>query len=188
MGTAAKQQKEATLALRINRRNSIAVKILAKSLVQAKEYDNAIEFIGKLNQKAVAGDVELLGSLGLAYLGKDDKEKAKQTFSKLMKLAPDNSKALAFLTALTVGKDIPAGIDFVKKQIDISETAGHYILLGDLLSKNKQFEEALQAYQKVQELAPDLPQGYIMSARLLSHLGKIDETIATIRGVAENKS
>jgi tetratricopeptide (TPR) repeat protein len=170
--------REATLALRINGRNVAAVKILAKALIQAKEFDKAIEFIGKLNQEAVAGDVELLGSLGLAYLGKDDKDKARETFAQLVQLAPDNSKGLAFLTALTVGEDIPAGIDFVQKQIALSETAGHYLLLGDLLTKNKQFPEALQAYQKVQELAPDNPQGYILSARILNHLGKIDETIA----------
>ncbi len=170
--------REATLALRLNGRNAAAVKILAKALIQAKEFDKAIEFIGKLNQEAVAGDVELLGSRSLAYLGLDNKEKAKETFAQLLQLAPDNSKALAFLTALTVGKDIPQGIDFVKKQIAVSETAGHYLLLGDLLIKNKQFKEALKAYQKVQELAPDNPQGYILSARLLNHLGQMDETIA----------
>ncbi len=170
--------REATLALRINGRNTAAVKILAKALIQAKEYGKAIEFIGKLNQEAVAGDVELLGSLGLAYLGLENKEKARETFAQLLQLAPDNSKALAFLTALTVGKDIPQAIDFVQKQIAVSETAGHYLLLGDLLTKNKQFAEALQAYQKVQDLAPDNPQGYILSARLLNHQGKIDETIA----------
>jgi tetratricopeptide (TPR) repeat protein len=170
--------REATLALRLNGRNAAAVKILAKALIQAKEYDKTIEFIGKLNQEAVVGDVDLLGSLGLAYLGQDNKEKARETFAQLVQLAPDNSKALAFLTALTVGKDIAQGIDFVQKQIAVSETAGHYLLLGDLLTKNKQFAEALLAYQKVQELAPDNPQAYILSARLLNHLGKIDETIA----------
>ncbi len=177
-GNSSDAAREAATALRINRQNSIAVKILAKSFVQAKEFDNAIEFIGKLNEEAVAGDAELLGSLALAYLGKDEKEKAKEIFSELIKLDPDNSKALAFLTALTVGQDVAKGIDFVKSKIAENETAGHYILLGDLLSENKQFDEALQAYQKVQELAPELPQGYILSARLLSHLGKIDETIA----------
>jgi tetratricopeptide (TPR) repeat protein len=177
-GNSTEAGREATIALRINHRNPIAVRILAKSLIQAKEYDKAVEFIEKLNQEAVAGDAEMLGSLGLAYLGQDNKEKARETFTDLIKLAPDNSKALAFLTALTVGNDIPQGIKFIKDQIAKSETAGHYILLGDLLAKNKQFEEALRAYQKVQELAPDMPQGYVLSARLLSHLGKIDETIA----------
>jgi tetratricopeptide (TPR) repeat protein len=178
LGKSTEAGREATLALRINQRNSIAVKILAKALIQAKEYDKAVDFIEKLNKEAVAGDVELLGSLGLAYLGQENKEQARQTFAELIELAPDNSKALAFLTALTVGDDLAQGIEFVKKQIAVSETAGHYLLLGDLLTKNEQFEEALEVYLKVQELAPDNPQGYILSGRLLSHLGKIDETIA----------
>jgi len=177
-GNSREASKEATLALRINPRNTIALKILAKSFVQAKEYDKAVELIEKLNQEAVAGDVEILGTLGLAYLGQDNKEKARKTFADLMQLDPGNSKALAFLTGLTVGDDIPRGIIFVKEHIAISETAGHYLLLGDLLTKNKQFEEALQVYQKVQKLAPDNPQSYILSARILNHLGKIDETIA----------
>ncbi len=42
-----------------------------------EEYDKAVEFIGKLNKEAVAGDVEMLGTLGLAYLGQDNKEKAR---------------------------------------------------------------------------------------------------------------
>jgi len=88
---------------------------------------------------------------------------------------------------LTVGDDIPAGINFVKAQITKSETAGHYLLLGDLFTKNKQFDEALQAYQKVQELAPDNPQGYILSARLLNSLGKTDETIAKYEELLKTK-
>ncbi len=170
--------REATQALRLNRQNHIAVIILAKALVQAKEYDKAVDFIKKLNPKAVAGDAEILGSLGFAYLGQNNKEKARETFADVLKLAPDNSRALAILTALTVGDDIPKSIKFIKQQITKSETAGHYILLGELLTKNEQFAEALKAFQKVQELSPDLPQGYVLSARLLSHLGKIDETIA----------
>ncbi len=176
-GNSSDAEKEATLALRINHRNSIAVKILAKSLIQAKDYDKAIAFIDKLNQEAIAGDIEILGILGMAYLGKDNKEKARQTFAELMKLAPDNSKALGFLTALTADKDLPKAISFVKEQIAKSDTSGHYLLLGDLLTKNKQYEEALQAYQRAQDLDPENPQGYLLSASLLSHLGRIDKTI-----------
>jgi len=177
-GNSTEAGKEATLALRINQQNSIAVRILAKALLQAKKYDKAIDFIGKLNKEAVAGDVELLGSLGIAYLGLDNKEKARQTFADLLVLAPDNSKALALLTGLTFGKDFPGAIEFVKKQIALNETAGHYVLLGDLLTKNKQYEEALQAYEKVQKLTPNDPQGYVLSARLLSYLGRTDQTKA----------
>ena len=176
-GNSLKAAQEATLALQINEQNTIATRIMAKALVQAKEYDKAVEFLEKLNKDKVAGDAELLDSLGSAYFGQKNEEKAKQTFSDLLVLAPDNTKALAYLTGLTVGQNIPAQIDFVKAQIAKSNSPGHYLLLGDLLTNNKQYEEALQAYQKVQELAPGNPQGYIQSARILSHLGKLDETI-----------
>ena len=185
-GNSMEAGREATLALRINGRSSIAVKILAKSLIQAKEYDKAIDFIGKLNQEAVHKDVELLGSLGLAYIGRKNSEQAKQVFTELLELAPDNSKALALLTALTAEKDIPKAISFVQQHLAKSETAGHYILLGDLLTRNEQFEEALKAYQKVQELDPENPQGYILSARLLSRLDKVDETIAKYEELLKN--
>jgi predicted Zn-dependent protease len=176
-GNSHEAENEARLALRINAQNGIAVKIMAQALVQANEYNKAVEFIKNLNQEAVAGDAEILSTLGIAYLGQDDKEKAKQTFAELLVLAPENSNALAFLAALSFDQDIPQAISFVKAHIAKSETAGHYLVLGELLARNNQQEEALLAYQKVQELAPDNPQGYILSARLLSQLDRIDETI-----------
>lgn len=177
-GNSGEAEKEATFALRINRRNSIAVKILAKAMIQAKEYAKAITFIENLNKEAVAGDAELLENLANAYLGQGNKDKARQTFADVMVLAPDNARALDLLAALSFGDDIPARISFVKAQIAKSDTAEHYLLLGELLTKNKQYDEALHSYQKGQELAPDNPQGYVLSARLLSHQGKVDATIA----------
>ncbi len=179
-------QEEAMFALRINNRNSSALKLYAKALVQDKEYDKTIEFIEKLNQDAVAGDVEMLETLGLAYLGQKNKEKAIATFAELLLLAPDNSEALKYLTALTVNNDIPAAISAVKAQIVKSETAGHYLLLAELYTRNKQYEEALQAYKKVEELAPDNPRGYVFSARLLGHQGRIDETIEQYEDLLKN--
>ncbi len=178
-GNSTKAEQEATTALGINNHNYSAIGILAKAFIQAKKYDKAIEFIEKLDKKAVAGDVQLLASLGMAYLGQNDKDKAREIFTDLLLLAPDNTETLSVLTALTVDKDLPAGINFVKAQIAKSNTAGHYLLLADLLTKNKQYQDALQAYQQVQKIAPDNPQGYLLSARLLSHLGKTDEAIAT---------
>jgi tetratricopeptide (TPR) repeat protein len=82
------------------------------------------------------------------------------------------------LTALTVGKDLEKGIAFVKNHIAQHEAGGHYLLLGDLYVKNRQLDEALQAFEKAQELSPANPQGYILRANLLNMMGKTDETIA----------
>jgi len=69
-------------------------------------------------------------------------------------------------------------IAFIKKHIEAHPAGGHYLLLGDLLYKNKKLDEALQAFEKAQELSPDNPQGYILRANLLHLMGKTEETIS----------
>ncbi len=168
--------KEASIALRLNPRNFTAVKILAKSLVQAKEFDKAIQLIEGV-EKQVAGDAELIGSLSIAYLGMDDKEKAKKSLTRLLEIVPESSKALALLAALTTENDIPKNIAFVKKHIAKNNTSGHYLLLGELYVRNKQVDEALDAFLKAQQLAPNTPQPYLLRARLLQQTKQSDMAI-----------
>ena len=68
--------REASIALRNNPRNGIAIKILAKSLVQAKQFEKAVELVENLPPEAVNSDPELLESLSMGYLGLNDKENA----------------------------------------------------------------------------------------------------------------
>ena len=174
-GESDKARKEASIALAINRHNFTAAKILAKSFLQAKKFDKAIELILQLN-KTVDSDVDLLGSLSMAYLGKGEKEKAVEPLTKILDIDPGNSKALALYVALTAGKDLQKGITLVQEQLAKKESAGHYILLGDLLVRNQQPEKALEAFKRAQELQPKNPQSYILTARLLKRMGKIKET------------
>lgn len=177
-GNGADAEKEAGIALNINSRNFIAMKILVQSMVQQKSYAKAIKIIESLDKKLLAGDADLLGAAGMAYLGLKNVEKAKENISALLTLAPDNSKALSLLTALTTGKDIDKAIAFVKKHIAAHPSGGHYLLLGELYVNKKLYNEALQAFEKAQELRPEDPQGYILRAGLLKMMGKTDETIA----------
>ena len=186
-GNGAEAGKEASIALTINPKNFVAVKILAQSYVQEKEFAKAVKLIEALNDKVVAEDGELLGTAGLAYLGANNVDKAKQAFTALLALAPDNSRALGMLTALTVGKDLGKGITFIKNHIAKHEAGGHYLLLGDLYVKNKQLDLALQAFEKAQELSPANPQGYIMRANLLNMMGKTDETIAQFNELLQSQ-
>ena len=172
--------REATIALRLDPRNYGAAKILAKALTQDKKYKEAVSLIESMLRQ-VPDDPDLIGNLGLAYLGLKDKDKAKETFVHLLELAPDNSRALAFLTALTADKDLAKATAFVEEHIRKAPKAGgHYMLLGDLLARQKKNEEAIAAFNKAQELAPDNPQPYIVTARLMASLGKTDQAVAEL--------
>ena len=173
--------KAASIALRLENRNFSAVKILAKSLIQGKKFKEAVALIESV-EKQVPKDVDLIGNLGLAYLGLEDKEKAREAFSRLIELAPENSKALALLTALTAGNDLQKAKKFIQDHIAKTPKAGgHYLLLGDLLVKEKHYDEAIASYKKAQELAPNNPQPYIIIARLMGSLGKTDQAIKELQ-------
>lgn len=169
--------KEASLALRLDNTNFAAAKLLAKALLQDKRFDDAIKVIEEIRTK-VPTDIEMLGSLGLAQLGKKDQQQAMQSFGRLLELAPDNSKALALFTSLSAQGDLNAAIEIVKNQIGKApEAAGHYMLLGDLLLKSKKTDEALDTFAKAQELAPQSPQPYIIRARVMHATGKTEEAV-----------
>lgn len=177
-GNSNEATKEASIALRINNQNYIAVKILAGSYVQAKDFDKAIQLIELLDSNALVKDPDLLGTLGIAYLGVQDKEKAKDIFTRLIELSPENARVVSTLAALQHEGNLEKSLDFVQNHVSRHPSSGNYLLLGDLLVKSKQFEAALQSFEKAQELNPADPQGYIMAARLLSGMGKSAETEA----------
>lgn len=182
-GSSQAATKEASLALRLNPRNGVAIKILAKSFIQAKQFDKAVQLITSLPQQAVDTDPELLDSLSMGYLGLNDKEKAVAALERLITLTPDNGNILAILTALTAGEDIGKSIDFVQNHLKSHESGSNYLVLGDLYNKDKRYDEALQAYSRAKELNPDNPQSYIKSAHLLNRLGKTEETIAQFQSL-----
>ncbi len=174
-GNSSEASKEASIALRINPHNLVAVKILAKSFNQSKDFEKSLQLMSKLNPQAVEHDQELLESKAMAQLGLGKNHDAKKALTQLLKISPENSKALALLIALNNYKDVSSAIDFVSQHISSGESAGHYNLLGDLLVKNKEFDRALTAYQKAQILRPKDPRSYILSARLLALLGKTED-------------
>lgn len=176
-GESTKAGQEATTALKLDNRNFAAARLLAKALLQEKRFDEAIKLISKIRE-TVPDDIEMIGSLGLAYAGAKKTEEAKTTFSRLMELAPDNSKALAILTSLSAEGDVKAAIGIVEKQIQLAPKAsGHYMLLGDLLLRDKQQDNALNAFGKAHELDPQNPQPYIIRARVMHAMGKTDDAI-----------
>lgn len=169
--------KEATTALQLDTRNFAAAKLMAKALLQEKRFDEAIKLISKIRE-TVPADIEMLGSLGLAYVGAKNTEEAKAAFIRVLELDPANSKALAILTSISATDDVKAAIGMVQKQIELAPKAsGHYMLLGDLLLRDKQPDDALNAFAKAHELAPQNPQPYIIRARVMHAIGKMDDAI-----------
>jgi tetratricopeptide (TPR) repeat protein len=179
--------KEASLALRLDNTNFAAAKLLAKALLQDKRFDDAIKVIEEIRTK-VPTDIEMLGSLGLAQLGKKDQQQAELSFSRLLELAPDNSKALALFASLSAKGDINTAIEIVQNQITKApEAAGHYMLLGDLLLKSKKTDEALETFAKAQDLAPQSPQPYIIRARVMHATGKTDEAVSEFQELLKSQ-
>lgn len=169
--------KEASIALNLDPRNFSAAKILAKSLLQGKKFKEAAALIENI-RKQVPDDIDLIGTLGLAYLGLGDKDKARETLSRLLELSPDNSRALALLTPLVAGNNMGKATRFVREQIKKTPQAGgHYLLLGELLARQKKHKEALAALEKARELAPNNPQPYMAIARLMNSLGRTDQAV-----------
>ena len=172
--------REASIALKLEPRNFNAAKLLVKALIQDEKFKEAVSLIETI-QKQVPNDVDLMGNLGIAYLGLKDRQKAEEAFARLLEAAPDNSKALALLTALTADKDLTNAVQRVEEQIKKApKAAGHYMLLGDLQARQKKYAEAQAAFEKAQELAPDNPQPYIVIARLMAAQGKSDQAIAEL--------
>jgi tetratricopeptide (TPR) repeat protein len=158
-------KKESTIALRINPKNFVAVKILVKALVQAKEFEQAIDLIKGI-EKQIAGDPELISNLSIAYLGMNDRTKAQKSLERLLKIVPDSSRTLALLAALSTDNNIDKSIDFVKQHMKTNKSASHYLLLGELYFKNKRPDKALEAFNEAKRLQPENPQPYLMLSRL----------------------
>jgi tetratricopeptide (TPR) repeat protein len=174
-------KKEAAIALKIDPHNFQAAMFLTQAMLLGKDFDNAAKLLENFNEK-VPNNLQILGNLGIAYLGEKKKDKAIDIFSKILKLSPGNSKALAILTGLTSKGDLNKAVNLIKKQIaKAPEAGGHYILLGDIYLKQQKFEKALDAFKKAKELIPQNPQPYLVIAGIMRKLGKVDQAIAEYR-------
>jgi tetratricopeptide (TPR) repeat protein len=173
-------KQEAALALRINPRDFQAALTLAKGVLFSKEYETAVNMFSELHDK-VPTNVEVLGSLGLAHMAINQEDKAKEAFDKLLALQPGNQRAFTFLLQLEQKKGAANEqlIAMTRSQIDKApDSGGLWILLGNLYLRANQPDQALETYKKAQELAPENPQPYAMSAMILNRQGKTEQAIA----------
>ena len=176
-------KKEAATALKLNPRDFQSALTLAKGVLFSKEYATAEKMFSELHAKA-PDNVEVLGSLGLTYMAMQLEPKAKQTFEKLLVIQPDNAKAFTFLLQLAQknGTAKEELIKMTQAQIEKApKSGGMQILLANLYLSANQPDKALEIYNKAQELDPDNPQPYAMSAMILTKQGKTDQAITEYR-------
>ena len=175
-------KKEAAIALKINPRDFQAALTLSKGVLFSKEYATAEKMFSELHAK-VPDNVEVLGSLGLTYMALQQEDKAKQTLDKVMTLQPDNVRAFTLLLQIAQkgGAKQEDLIKMTEEQIAKAPNSGAlYIVLANLHLSTKP-DKALELYRKAQELDPDNPQSYAMSATILTRQGKTDQAIAELK-------
>ena len=182
-GNVKESRGSAATALRLNPRNFGAATLMTKIMLQEKQFASAEKILVKMVEKR-PNDLNLLGNLGLAYLGLKQNDKALQTYEKLLQLSPENSRALMMLTLLSAGDDVQKATALVRQQIEKAPNSGeHRILLANLLLKANQPEEALVALQQAQQLAPELPESYFISAAIMKRLGRTDQAEAEYKAL-----
>lgn len=172
-------KKESAIALKLQPKNFSAALLLAKSVLMSKEYDTAITILEDMKTK-VPENIEVIGSLGLAYLGKQDTKKALQAFMQVLTLQPGNTPALVNVIRINQkqGKGRGELIQTVRDQLKLApESAGNLMLLASMLMAENQYEEALQITQKVQQIEPKNPATYTMGAYIYKQQQKTDQAI-----------
>jgi tetratricopeptide (TPR) repeat protein len=180
-------QDEAVSALRLNPKNIRSALILSRALVDLKRYDQAISLLTNMNSQ-VAGNVEILGSLALAYLGAGQKEEGEKTLISLLDSHPGNVKAVSLLLDSKYKNDYAAAEVFVQQQIEQSpENDKLYLLLGDIFSRQSKHDDALQAYKKAQSLAPEDINAFFAEAKLLRQLDKQTEALELYQTILEKQ-
>ena len=110
-------KKEAAIALKINPKNKRAAFILLDAMIGLKEFDKAHKILTSMNEQ-LADDPEILGKLAITSLGMNDREGSINVLTKLLEIAPGNTRAVLLLIGLQYKQDLPAAERFVREQIE----------------------------------------------------------------------
>lgn len=178
-------RKEAAIALRLNPRNHMAALILAKSVLFAQDFETAekmlLEIAGKLPD-----NVEVLGSLGLARLGRGKDVEARAAFEQVLQREPGNLVALESLLRIEgkKGKKPKEMIRWLEGEIaKAPRQAGPHLLLARLQLAAGAPDAALASCDKAQQLDPNLPAPYGLRAFILNRQGKSGKAIEEYRAL-----
>ncbi|MGV1098196.1 tetratricopeptide repeat protein [Thiovibrio sp. JS02] len=177
--------QEASKALRLKPNNYRAAIILGQTFLGIGETDKAAKLFEAMNKQAPE-NTEILYNMAMAYLAAKDVKKAETALEGILTLQPNHSPSLAILTAMyTQQNDWGKAVRRVKEQLGKTPDNPHtHILLARLLGQKKDSrEEALELLRKAEKINPDIQQIYVMTAQLLSGMGKIDAAIDEYRAL-----
>jgi tetratricopeptide (TPR) repeat protein len=178
-------RNEAAIALQLNPKNLRSAIILSRALIGTKQYDQAITILTDMRRQ-VPDNTEILGNLALASLGGEDRKKGEEYLTELLELDPGHVQSIALLIGLRHKEDLSGAEALVRQQImKVEKDHRLYLLLGDLLEKQEKYEEALAAYDKVQELRPENNESVLASARILTRMGKNRDAMARYVAMVE---
>lgn len=128
-------------------------------------------------------------NLGVAYYGKNDLKQATDCFQKAILVDPhlalpyyklgfvyyrQNDYDKAEESWQNYLKETPAGT----KNIDVLRTWNN---LASLAAERKNFDSAINLYNKATEIDPDYPHAYYGKAQVLATMGKNDEALTTLK-------
>ena len=171
-------QKEAVIALRLNPKDIRSALILSRALIDLKRYEQAIILLDNMDRQ-VAGNVEVLGNLAMAYLGQKKYEESEKTLTRLLDSHPGNTKAVLVLLGVKFKNNRVDGEKFVEQQIaKAPENERLYLILAEIFIKQEKYEEAFAVYKKLQEQQPEDVKAYMAEANLLRKLDRNDEALA----------
>ncbi|PHR27545.1 MAG: hypothetical protein COA36_08925 [Desulfotalea sp.] len=180
-------QKEAIVALRLNPKNIRSALILSRALVDLKSYEQAVILLANMNNQ-VPGNVEVLGNLAEAYMGKEEYEEAEKTALSLLDSYPGNTKGVLLLLQIKFKDDLLGAQQFVETQIlKAPKNENLHLLHAGILIKQEKYDAALLAYKKIQVLWPEDVKLYMAEAKLLRKLGRYDEAMADYTLVLEKQ-
>lgn len=158
---------KATKAIRANPRNSSARVRLGVLYMQAGQPDDAIEQFDEA-LKIARDDQEALLYAGIAYMNKQQYEKALTYFNKLIKYYKTTALAGSNMSleqsyyygavAYWKMKDYDKAIDYVIKALQIkTSNSDSHLLAGRIYMDKKQYDEAVISFQQALKLDPSYP-------------------------------
>ena len=159
---------------------------LAKNQWQAGNRQAAISSL-ELWMQDHDDDSRALLLLAQFYLGDNRIEEAKNIYQKLDNLVPDNAIVLNNLAWLMKDVDVPKGINYGKRALQL-DSGNPYIMdtLAMLYLASGENKEALQLATKAANLAPDFVEIQINYARVMSANKRTDDAKKLLQKLLKN--